>query len=344
MNRYLAAPLAVAVLAVMAGCGSKHATSVTTLSGSGSSFDAPLFSSAFAAYSKSHRVRVNYQALGSGTGQTDLNAGTVDFAAFDVPMLKSDGFANFPKIVQFPVTLGGVSIIYNLPTFSGTLKLTGAVLAQIYMGKITKWSAPALTALNPALKTQTGSITVVHRSDSSGTSYIFTDFLSHTSPAWASKYGASKLPAWPVGLGGSHSTGVSADVNSTGGAIGYVETAYALQNPHKGVGQAAVQNKAGTFLKPSLAAVAADASQVAAVTPTHFSIVDSPGSASYPISGFSWAGLYKKESDATKCKAVVALFKWETTAGQKYGPPIDYVKLPSADSSFAGSQLAKVTC
>ena len=353
MNKRLIASLfAVVALAALVATPAAAATRPATLqiSGSGSSFDNPLFTHWASTYTK---AKINYESLGSGTGQTQLNEGLTDFGAFDVPMLKTDDFSNFTKITQFPITLGGEAVTYNLPGYTSKLKLTGNLIAEIYLGKITKWSTKALTALNPGLKKLAGktedTITVVHRSDSSGTTYIFTDFLSHTNKTWKDNplLGASKLPAWPVGVGGSHSTGVDAAVSGTPGAIGYVENAYALENHRT---PAYIENKSGKFLQPTLHGVAVDASKVKKITTTKFSIVYQTGPQAYPISGFSWAGVYTDGSNwhngASVCKATVNFFNWSRTTGQVGvgNTPLFYVKLPKNIAAYAAAQLKKVKC
>lgn len=338
--------VAVAVTPVDAA---RHAGGIT-INGSGSSFDGPLISHWASIY---RPARINYQVLGSGTGQQQLNEGLTDFGAFDVPMLTSDNFSNFAKITQLPITLGGEAVTYNLPGYKGPLKLTGYLIGQIYMGRITKWTDKKLTARNPGLKKLTGksdeNITVVHRSDSSGTTYIFTDFLSRTNVSWRKGpgLGPSKLPAWPVGVGGSHSTGVDAAVNGTPGAIGYVENSYAIENKRS---PAFVQNRSGRYLQPTLKGVTKDAAQVKKITATHFSIVYQKGDASYPISGFSWAGVYTKGSNWSNgralCNATVKFLRWSGSTGQNGvgHAPLFYVKLPKNVASYAAAQLKKVNC
>ena len=326
---------AVALLATLSvGTAGASRPAAGTINGSGSSFDAPLISSWSARYKAAH---INYQSLGSGTGQSQLNEKLTDFGAFDVPMLKSDAFSNFGKITQFPITLGGEAVTYNLPGYKGKLKLTGNLIGAIYLGKITKWTDKKLVKLNPGLKKLKGksdqNITVVHRSDSSGTTYIFTDFLSHTNSTWQKTpgLGASKLPAWPVGVGGVHSTGVDAAVNGTPGAIGYVENAFAIESHRI---PAAIQNKSGKFLQPTIDGVRSDAAQVSKITTTHFSVVYQKGVKSYPISGFSWAGVYTKGSDwhdgKGVCKATIKFFHWAAGPGQAHvqTSPLFYVHAP----------------
>lgn len=339
------AALAIAALTITPAFAQRPAAGQDLIA-AGSSFDAPLFGVAFPAFASKHPHivhSVNYQPLGSGTGQQDLNAKSVDFGCFDVPMLKSDGFSNFKKIVQFPVALGGVSIIYNLSGFHKKLRLSGGVLASIFAGKIRKWNAKAIKRLNHGVKLPKRKITPVVRADSSGTSYIFTDFLTHTSASWKNKYGASKSPAWPsTDTGAQHSSGVAGVVAQTDGSIGYVETSYYKSNKTQ-FSEAWVRSRDNTWLRPNLKTIKSDASHIRGVSPTHFSIVYSAGNNSYPISGFSWCGLYKHQSSKAKGKASVALFKWLVTKGEeKYGPPLVYAKIPKPVRKFAKKQLNKV--
>lgn len=341
MNRRLIAGFLAASALVL--ISSVPALATTQLNGDGSSFDKPLFLSAFSHYSK---VQVNYPGNGSGAGQTSLCNKLVDFGSYDVPILKTDTCSTFKQIVQLPVALGGISIIYHLDSYHGKpLRFTGAILAQIYQGKIRKWNAKKLVKYNHGLKKVKDTITVVHRSDSSGTSYAFTDFLSKTSSSWKNRYGASKLPAWPVGVGGAKSGGVDAAVKGSNGTIGYVETSYAVQNNEA---SSFVQTKDHTWVQPTLKTIASDASHIKGVSPSHFSIAYSAGAKSYPISTFSWTGVYKKKSqwqDGSHCKPTVALFKWLVGKGEeKYGPPLVYPKLPGKIVKTAQAELRKVKC
>ncbi len=311
--------------------------SKVTLNGSGSTFDAPLFGKAFPKYG--HGVTVSYNAVGSGIGQHNLEAGLDDFGAFDVPMMKADLSAAKGPIVQFPVTLGGVGMIYHIKGVTG-LRLTGSVLSDIFLGKITKWNDSAIKKLNPGKKLPGETIAVVHRSDSSGTSYIFTDYLSKVSSAWKKTTGgASKTPAWPTGSGAKGSSSVAALVKDTEGAIGYVEFAYAAENK---IATAAIQNRAKAWVHASNADILDDARDFPHITGTSFSITNGKGKASYPISGYSWVGIYKTNSNKARRQALVGLFKWLVTAGQKYGPPLHYVQLPGQTRKYALNELAKV--
>ncbi|HZT96080.1 MAG TPA: phosphate ABC transporter substrate-binding protein PstS [Chloroflexota bacterium] len=334
----LAAVAGISISSALASRPSElHSRSSTVrLNGSGSTFDAPLFAAAFPHYG--HGVTVSYDPVGSGTGQKNLEAKLDDFGAFDVPMMKADLHAAKGPIVQFPVTLGGVSIIYHVKGVSG-LKLSGPVLANIYMGKITKWNDKAIKKLNKGKKLPNEAIAVVHRSDSSGTSYIFTDYLSNVSKAWKKAVGTSKTPPWPTGSAGKGSSQVSALVKSTEGGIGYVELAYALQNK---IATAAIENRAGKFVHATLQSVLTDARKLPNISATHFSIVNAKGKASYPISGYSWVGVYKVNPDKAKRTALVGLFRWLVNTGQKYSKPNDYVPLPKAIRKYDTKQLAQV--
>src|SRR6266581_943618 len=242
-----------------------------TLTGAGSTFDAPF-----------------YSAVGSSAGIAAFSAGQVDFGASDVPMTaREQAAAKGGPITQVPVALGGEGVVYNLSLPAGArLHLTGPVLAAIFLGQITRWNDPAVTALNPRVSLPPARINVVHRSDGSGTTYIFSNYLSSVDPAWAAKVGTGKILHWPAGEGAEGNGGVAAAVNRTSFSIGYVEQAYSqgLLLPF-----AAIRNQAGHFVVPSTQTVAADAAQKPGITPADFSIVNEPGAASYPISGYSWA-------------------------------------------------------
>jgi phosphate transport system substrate-binding protein len=335
------------------GCGSSSSsgsssTSTTTtgehvsLLGAGSSFDYPFFSKAFAAYSQKHNVSVNYQPIGSGAGISQLTVKTINFGASDVPMNASELAAAQKSgglVIQVPIALGGVSIAYNVPNVKSRLRLTPGVLAQIFLGKITTWNAPSIRVLNPHDTLPNLHIAVVHRADSSGTSYIFTNYLSDVSPQWKAQVGTGKQPAWPVGIGGSNNAGVATLVKGTPGAVGYVELAYVLQT---GMTQAAVQNKAGQFVTPSLQTVASAAAHFSHVTPQKFSIVNAPGAQSYPIVGYSWALVYKRPTPTSKAAALRNLISWTATSGQAYAASVHYVPLPPAVEQLARTQILRM--
>ena len=301
-----------------------------SLTGAGATFPAPFYSAAFYAYNqKFSQVTVNYQSVGSGAGIQQLTKKTVDFGASDVPMsateLAAAGGAD--SVVQIATTLGTVSLAYNLPGVSnGRLKLTPDTIAGIFLGKIKKWNDAALAADNSGVSLPNQAITVVHRSDGSGTSYIFTDYLSSVSADWKSGPGKGKSVNWPVGQGAKGNEAVATTIKQTPGAIGYVELAYVLQT---NMTQASLKNKDGNFLIPSEAGATAAAKQFPDVTPQQFSIVNAPGKDSAPITGYSWLMLYKAEADKTKGTALVDLLDWLVTDGQQYGSNTHYAKLPS---------------
>lgn len=314
-----------------------------SLIGAGSTFDQPFFDSAFTQYQKSHHVSINYQPVGSGAGIAQFTARTADFGASDVPM---NPLSELPLAVkaggavsQVPITLGGVSIAYNVKGVKTGLKLNSSVLAGIYLGLIKSWNAKQIKALNKGVKLPSLAITVVHRSDGSGTSYIFSDYLAQANTVWRGQVGASKTPNWPVGVGGKGNPGVAQIVQQTNGAIGYVELAYVLQNK---MHEAELKNGKGQYLFPTPRTVAAAAASFKHVSATNFSIVNSRAKGAYPIVGYSWVLLFHNNSDASKGQALKSLFKWMVTGGQKYATRLDYVALPKNVQTLALSQIAKV--
>jgi phosphate transport system substrate-binding protein len=317
-----------------------------TLNASGSTFVQPFFSSAFFKYSSLNQgLQVNYQGVGSGAGITAFEAGSVAFAASDVPMGASDLAkmpANSGPVVQIPDILGGVAVAYNLPGVSSRIKLDGATLAGIFDGSITMWNASQIAALNPGVTLPAHAITPEVRADSSGTTYIFTDYLTSADPtAWT--LGASKTIAWPPAATQTpKNSGVAASIQSTPYSVGYVELSYAIQNK---MTYAAVKNSAGTYVVPSPATVAADANQKTGVTPTDFSIVNQAGSTSYPIAGYSWAILLQKQTSATVGSQVVKVLDWttHTGGGQDLAASLHYVALPPAVQNQNRTQLKTVT-
>ena len=311
------------------------------LTGAGSTFDAPLFQKAFYDYSAKYpQVTINYQPVGSGAGIQQFIKNTVDFGATDVPMGSSDitSAGGADTLVQVPVTLGAVAIAYNLPGVS-KLQIDGPTLANIYLGHIKKWNDPALIALNPGVNLPSSSITVAHRSDGSGTTYIFTDYLAKISDEWKTTVGVAKSVSWPAGVGGSGNQAVAQAVTSTTGAIGYVELAYVVQAQ---MTMASVKNANGQFLQASVAGATAAAAQVSDVSATNFSITNEPGDTTYPIAGYSWAILRTSYTDAAKGKAVVNLFKWLVSSGQSEGSPLEYAPLPPAVQSLATNNLKQI--
>jgi phosphate transport system substrate-binding protein len=332
-------PTTSAVAAVNNGPGGHR----PTLTGAGSTFDAPFFSVAFAKYQQLHPgVTVSYAVVGSSAGIAAISVQQVDFGAADVPMNASElAAAKGGPVTQVPVDLGGEGIAYNLTLPKGErLHLTGPVLAAIYLGQITHWNDPAITALNPGLSLPPAPITVVHRSDGSGTTYIFSNYLSAVSPAWAAKVGTGKTLNWPVGEGAEGNGDVATDVARTPFSIGYIEQAYSvgLLLPF-----AAIRNQAGNYVTPSVQTVAADAAQKSAITPADFSIVNQPGADSYPISGYSWALVYTHQQNQARGQALVAMLDWLSHDGQAYAAANGYVPLPAQIQQLATTMLQQVT-
>ena len=317
-----------------------------TFNASGSTFVQPFFNSAFFKYTSLNQgLQVNYQGVGSGAGITAFEGGSVAFAASDVPMGASD-LAKVPAssgpVVQVPDILGGVAVAYNLPGVTGRVKLDAAALAGIFDGAITMWNASQITALNPGVSLPSHVITPEVRADSSGTTYIFTDYLKSANPtAWT--LGTSKTIGWPAGFAQTpKNSGVAASILSSPYSIGYVELSYAIKN---NMSYAAVKNSAGTYVVPSLNTVAADANQKTNVSASDFSIVNQSGATSYPISGYSWAILLQKQTSATTGAQVVKVLDWttHTGGGQDLAATLDYVMLPPAVQNQNRTQLLTVT-
>ncbi|MHB1987293.1 MAG: phosphate ABC transporter substrate-binding protein PstS [Acidimicrobiales bacterium] len=318
-----------------------HASSIT-LTGAGSTFDQPFFTLGFYKYHQSvnQNVTVNYASIGSGGGQEQIEANTVNFGATDVPMFASDLAKAKGPIVQVPIDLGGEAISYNVQGLRGGLHLTGGVLAAIYLGKIKNWDNRELKKLNPKTHFPNEAITVVHRADGSGTTYAFTNYLVDVSSTWKTKVGLGKTVAWPVGVGGQGNEGVAGLVKDTPGAIGYVELDYALVNHFT---YFAVRNPEGKFVLPTQQSVAADAALLPGVSSTHFRIDDLPGSKlSYPICTYSWLAIYKKQAKTAPGTAMVDLFEWMTHSGQEYAGRLKYVPLPPAVQRTAQQTLQHV--
>jgi phosphate transport system substrate-binding protein len=302
------------------------------LTGAGATFPYPLYSKWFSDYAAASNVRINYQSIGSGGGIRQLSEGTVDFGATDGPMTDDElSKAKGGAIMHFPTVLGAVAIAYNLPELAGELRLSGPVIAQIFRGTIKQWNDPRIAAHNPGVTLPARDVLVIHRSDGSGTTYVFSDYLTAISPEWAGGPGRGKDVAWPTGLGGKGNEGVAGQIKQIPGAIGYVELAYANQN---GLAVASVLNAAGQFVAPSIEAVTAAAAGVAARLPANtdyrISIVNSPGSGAYPISSFTWLLLYREQTDSVKARKLVNFLRWALTEGEKQAAALDYAPLPPA--------------
>ena len=327
------------------GGGSSPAADVGrgSLTGAGSTFVEPFFTKAFYIYNQGHsQVSVNYQAVGSGAGIQQYTKGTVDFGATDVPMSDSElqAAGGADTLVEIPDTLGVAAIAYNLASVTN-LKLDGPTLADIYLGKVKTWNDPEIAALNGGAKLPSTAISVVHRSDGSGTSYAFTDYLGKVSPDWKSKVGVGKSVQWPAGVGGSGNAGVGNAVKQTEGALGYVELAFVIQSQMQ---SAQLKNAAGSFVKPTLEGATAAAAAIPSVSPTSFSITNAPGAQAYPIATYSWVVIKKAQPDAAKGRAIVYLFDWLTSKdGQGQGKDLQYAPLPQPAQDYAKSQLKLIT-
>lgn len=312
------------------------------ITGAGSTFVNPAMSSWAYTYHGSHAdVTINYQSVGSGAGISQYQAGTVDFGASDAPLSDKD-LAGMPSpTVQFPVVAGGTALAYNIPGIGPGLKLSDDVLADIFLGKIKTWNDPRLVALNADQKLPATAITVAHRSDGSGTTYIFTDYLCAVSPAWKSGPGMGKSVNWPVGTGGKGTEGVAGLVKATPGSIGYVELAYAVQTK---MNYAQLKNKSGAFVSPSVdstaAAVAAAAD--ALKKDVRSSIVNEDGKDSYPIAGMTYVILSKTPKDKTKAAAIVDFMKWVLGDGQNDSKKLQYAPLPAPISDLGQAALAEI--
>jgi phosphate transport system substrate-binding protein len=299
---------------------------VVTLLGAGSTFDHPLFWRWFAEYRKKHpRVISNYEAIGSGAGITAIIGKTVDFAASDAPMTEAE-LKKAPGIVHIPVTCGAVVPVFNLPGID-KLRLTPETLAGAFLGRITRWSDPALAKENSGVKLPDLPITIVHRADSSGTTAILTDYLSKASPEWRSGPGAGKSVNWPVGMGGRGNETVTTILQATVGALGYVELAYVIANK---LSAASLLNREGEFVDPTIQSVSAAAEQANIPDDFRVSITDAPGKQTWPIAGFSWVLVYEDQPDPVKGTALLRMLWWGIHEGQEYGPTLGYVPLTPA--------------
>ena len=301
----------------------------STINGAGATFPYPIYSKWFAEYNKiKSNVQINYQSIGSGGGIRQLSNQTVFFGATDGPMTPEQMQQAPGKILHLPTVLGAVVPVYNLPGTSGEIKFNGPVLADIFLGKITKWDDAAIAKLNSGMKLPSTDITVVHRSDGSGTSYIWVDYLAKVSPEWLKKVGVATSVNWPVGLGGKGNEGVSGLVQQTPGSIGYVELIYALQNK---IAYGSVQNAEGEFVRATIQAVTAAAGAAVKNMPKDFrvSITNAPGKGVYPISSFTWILLYENPKDKAQSKVMVDFMKWALTDGQKFAGDLGYAPLPA---------------
>lgn len=316
----------------------------TSLTGAGATFPAPIYQKWFNEYQSVGNVQINYQPNGSGGGIKAVSEGTVDFGASDMPLtdeqLKSYKDKNGFRMLLFPTVLGAAVPSYNVPGVSSELKFTGKALAGIFLGTIKTWNDPEISKANPGVKLPADRIVVVHRSDGSGTTFCWTDYLSKMSPEWSSKVGKNTSVRWPVGLGAKGNDGVAGLIKQQKGSIGYVELIYAIKN-HLAYG--AVQNKSGQFVKADLKSVTAAAAAVKTI-PADFrvSITDQPGNGVYPVSTYTWLLIPEKIAEATKRKALSGFLKWAITAGQNSVEALDYARLPQAVVAKEEKQIALI--
>ena len=331
------------VLAVALGA---VASGQTLINGQGATFPDPIYTKWFSEYKKLHSdVQINYTPTGSGAGIKAVTDGTADFGASDAiisdEQLKAFKDKHGFDVLAFPTVMGAVVATYNIKGVTASLNLTGPMLADIYLGKITKWSDPAIVSANPGVTLPKADIVVVHRSDASGTSYCFTDYLSKVSPEWMMKVGTNAAVMWPVGLGGAKNEGVAGLVTQQANSIGYVELAFAVQNK---LTYASMKNAAGAFVKPSLESTTAAAAGAAKTIPDDFrvSITNAPGKDTYPISTFTWLLIPSQIKDAAKKKAIVDFLGWMLKDGQGMTAPLTFASLPKEVVAKETKAIAKI--
>jgi phosphate transport system substrate-binding protein len=334
------------LLVVLALAGILCAASTLSITGAGATFPYPMYSKWFDEYHKKNAsIEINYQSIGSGGGIKQITEGTVDFGASDGPMndeqLKAYADKHGFGILHFPTVMGAVVPFYNLPGVSAELNFTPEALAGIYLGKITKWNDPAITAANKGIALPANDIVVVHRAEGSGTTYCWTDYLSKVSGEWKTKVGKGGSVNWPVGLGGKGSEGVTGTVKNTPNSISYVELIYAESNK---IPYGRVKNPAGEFVKASLAAVSAAAAGAAKEMPDDFrvSITNAPGKASYPISTFTWLLIPEKFTDTAKRDAIKGFLTWALADGQNYAEALSYARLPKEVVAKESQAISKI--
>ena len=316
---------------------------VVQLQGAGATFPNPLYQKWLSEYSKLHpNVRIDYQSIGSGGGIKQIQAQTVDFGATDAPMKDEDLKAAPGELIHIPTVLGAVVLTYNLAGVAQKLRFSPDVIADIFLGKITKWNDARIKADNPDVNLPANDLVVVHRSDGSGTSAVFTDYLSKVSAEWKTKVGSGTSPNWPVGVGGKGNEGVTGQVKNTPNTIGYVELAYAAKN---NLPVALIKNKSGQFMEPSLDAVTAAAAESVAQTPDDLrvSITDSVGASAYPISSYTYILAYKNQQNAAKGKALVDFLWWGIHEGEQFAKDLDYAPLPAEIVKRAEVKINSIT-
>lgn len=323
-------------------CSSRRGVGIR-LQGMGSSFPYPIYQKWLSEYGKINTsVTINYESTGSGAGIKGIQTQTVDFGASDAPMSDADLKAAPGEILHIPTVLGAVVLTYHLNGIDKPLKFSPDVVADIFLGKIKKWNDPRIKADNGGVNLPAADITVVHRSDASGTSAVFTDYLSKVSPDWKQKVGADKSPAWPTGVGGKGNEGVTGQIKQTPNTIGYVELAYAVQNK---LPVALIKNKAGQFVEPSLERVTAAASESLSSTPDDLrvSITDASGANTYPIASYTYILVYKEQKDAAKGKALVDFLWWGVHDGEEFAKDLQYAPLPAEIVKRVEAKINSIT-
>lgn len=339
----LASVSALVVLVASFACNSGGPGGAVSLHGAGATFPNPLYQKWLSEYEKLHpTIRIDYQSIGSGGGIKQLKEQTVDFGASDSPMKDEDLKAAPGEILHIPTVLGAVVITYNLTAVNQPLRFSPEVLADIFLGKIIRWNDSRIAADNPGVTLPANDITVVHRSDGSGTSAVFTDYLSKVSAEWKDKVGSGTSPSWPIGIGGKGNEGVTGQVKNTPNTVGYVELAYAAQNK---LPVALIKNVSGNFIEPSIDSVTAAAAGSAANTPDDLrvSITNATGAQAYPISSYTYILVYKEQKDATKGKALVDFLWWGIHDGEAFAKDLQYAPLPADIVTRAEGKIKSIT-
>jgi phosphate transport system substrate-binding protein len=334
LNRLLGA---LVLLGALAGTAA-----ASGLTGAGATFPYPLYSKWFDEYGKTHGgININYQSIGSGGGIRQITDRTVDFGASDA-IMSEEQMAKAPGIMHFPTVIGAVVLVYNLPELKSPLVLDGETIAEIFLGQVATWNDAKIAALNPGVKLPGSAITVVHRSDGSGTTNIFTDYLSHVSTGWAKSVGKNTSVNWPAGLGAKGNEGVAGQVKNLEGSIGYVELAYASTNK---LAMASVKNRSGVVVAPSVASTTQAAASISKTMPADLrvSIVNPLDKNAYPIAGFTYLLVYREQKDVGKGKQLVDFIDWAMKDGQKFAAPLLYAPLPPAVVARAEARLKTVT-
>ena len=335
--KFLATAMAAAIMSV---AGVNASAAAMTITGAGATFPYPLYSKWFYEYSHANGVKINYQAMGSGGGIKQITIGTVDFGATDAPMNAKDKSRLPGPVIHIPTAIGAVAVVYNIKGVPSGLRLTQDALANIFIGKITKWNDLSIAELNKEITLPNADIVIAHRSDGSGTTDIFTNYLSTVNAEWKTKVGRGKSIKWPVGIGGKGNEGVAGVVKQTPGAIGYVELAYARQNK---MTVASLRNREGNFIAPTIEAASAAAASTTIPADFCVSLVDSPGEDSYPIAGMTWLLVYKDQKNEAKAKTIVQFLKWAITDGQKMAEALDYAPLPENVTDMVDGALRQIT-